>query len=132
MFCRYPPAIFFASPQKSAKCEIKRVHNQLEGTKMKRVQPLKVGIIGVGNQGREHLSAIEHLVADRQLDLVGICDLNAQMAKAHAERLQTEWYTNSTQLVSELKPDLVVLSVQIFVCLPFVSADPYRTVATSV
>lgn len=78
---------------------------------MIRVTPLKVGVIGVGKQGREHLSAIEHLVSDGKLSLVGICDINAQMAKSQADRLQTSWFTNAVQLVREEKPELVVLSV---------------------
>src|SRR4026208_1046026 len=78
---------------------------------MESYQPLKVGMIGVGRQGREHLSAIEHLVSNGRLTLAGICDINEQMAKAHADRLQTNWYTNSTQMVREVKPELVILSV---------------------
>src|SRR5262245_44167531 len=78
---------------------------------MNGVQPLRVGLIGAGYQGREHLAAVEQLVTEGRLALAGICDTNAQMAQTHAERLGTRWSTNFKKLILEEEPELVILSV---------------------
>src|SRR5262245_7780230 len=80
MFCRHLPAIFVPTPTVTAGIEnghrkwtaacylVKRAKG---GNKMNGVQPLRVGLIGAGYQGREHLAAVEHLVKQGRLSLAG-------------------------------------------------------------
>jgi predicted dehydrogenase len=62
-------------------------------------------IIGCGAIAREHLAALAEL---KDIDVTAVCDLSAARAEATAERFQIKkWYSDSEQMLSDIRPDLV-------------------------
>lgn len=66
---------------------------------------LKGALIGCGAIAREHLIA---LAQQKNVEVVGLCDLSPARAEATAERFGIKkWYTDYKQLLVETAPDLV-------------------------
>lgn len=64
---------------------------------------LRVCVIGLGPIGNLHASIYQ---ADALAELVGVCDIISQRAKAAGERLGVPWFTNAEAMLAELKPDV--------------------------
>ena len=57
----------------------------------KRSQPLKMGVIGVGNMGRHHARALSLL---KDIELIGVSDINLARGIEIASQYQTHFYKN--------------------------------------
>lgn len=64
---------------------------------------LRVAVIGLGPIGNLHAN-IYH--ADNLAELVGVCDVIPEKAKATGERLDVPWFTDAAQMLAALAPDL--------------------------
>lgn len=67
---------------------------------------MKLAIIGCGLIGNKRANAI-----DKNDTIVGVCDVNAAIGKKLASRLNTKFYSDYKKLISETKPDTVVVAV---------------------
>ena len=62
-------------------------------------------VIGCGAIAREHLTAVAEL---KNAEISAVCDLSAARAESTAERFGIpKWFVNHTDMLSEIKPDLV-------------------------
>ena len=69
---------------------------------MKRV---RVAVVGLGAIGFEHLLRLR---VRPWVEIVGVCDLSATLARAVAERFETgPAYTDTARLLEETRPDVV-------------------------
>ncbi len=64
---------------------------------------LRVCVIGMGPIGNLHASIYR---GDGLAELVGVCDLIPERARAAGERLGVPWFTSAEQMLADLKPDL--------------------------
>ncbi len=71
------------------------------------MKKLKIGVIGVGNMGRNHLRILNEESA--RFDLAGIFDTNMERAAALAEFFGTEAVPNATELLK--RTEAVVIAV---------------------
>jgi predicted dehydrogenase len=65
--------------------------------------PLRVCVIGMGPIGNLHADLYK---ADELADLVGVCDVIPERARAAGERLAVPWFTDAARMLAELKPDV--------------------------
>lgn len=65
---------------------------------------IRVGIIGIGNQGKKHLKALKRLNKSGKIDLVGVCDL-----KYNSEYSPARYFKNYKKLFM-LKPEIIVIA----------------------
>ena len=65
---------------------------------------LRVCVIGLGHIGNLHASIYAE---DELVELVGVCDLLEDRAKAASKRLGVPYYLDAPTMLRELKPDLV-------------------------
>ena len=70
-------------------------HNQNHKHKS---QPLKMGVIGVGNMGRHHARILSLL---KDIELVGICDSNLARGIEIASQYRTHFYENYEELLPQ-------------------------------
>ncbi|MCJ7822582.1 MAG: Gfo/Idh/MocA family oxidoreductase [Armatimonadetes bacterium] len=64
---------------------------------------VRVCVIGMGPIGNLHASIYR---GDSLAELVGVCDVVAERARAAGERLGVPWFTSAEQMLADLKPDL--------------------------
>jgi predicted dehydrogenase len=64
---------------------------------------LRVAVIGLGPIGNLHSDIYK---ADPLAELVGVCDLIPERARAAGERLGVPWFLSAEKMLAELKPDL--------------------------
>jgi len=64
---------------------------------------LRVCVIGMGPIGNLHSDIHK---ADALANLVGVCDIIPERARAAGERLGVPWFTNAETMLAELRPDL--------------------------
>ena len=64
---------------------------------------LRVCVIGLGPIGNLHSNIYK---TDELADLVGVCDIREDRAKAAGERLGVPWYTDAPTMLAALKPDV--------------------------
>ncbi len=64
---------------------------------------LRVCVIGMGPIGNLHASIYK---ADELAELVGVCDIIPERARAAGERLGVPWFTSAGKMLAELSPDL--------------------------
>ncbi|MBI3921747.1 MAG: Gfo/Idh/MocA family oxidoreductase [Armatimonadetes bacterium] len=64
---------------------------------------IRVCVIGMGPIGNLHADLYQ---GDPLAELVGVCDLLEQRAKASGERLNVPWFLNAQQMLESLTPDL--------------------------
>lgn len=69
-------------------------------------QPLKMGVIGVGNMGRHHARVLSLL---KDIELVGVCDSNFATGLEIASQYRTHFYENYTELLPHV--DAVCIAV---------------------
>lgn len=72
----------------------------------KKSQPLKMGVIGVGNMGRHHARVLSLL---KDIELVGICDSNFARGIEIASQYRTHFYENYEELLPHV--DAVSIAV---------------------
>lgn len=63
------------------------------------MEPVKVGVIGLGRMGQQHCRVYSTL---RRAQLVGISDLNAEVGKATAQRLDVPFYADPEELLEHV------------------------------
>lgn len=71
------------------------------------MQPVKVGIIGVGGMGKGHVSALTALA---EADLVAVSDVNEETVNAVAQETGARPYTNYEDLITEGGVESVVIA----------------------
>ncbi|MFB3881570.1 MAG: Gfo/Idh/MocA family protein [Armatimonadota bacterium] len=64
---------------------------------------LRVCVIGMGPIGNVHAGIYR---ADPLSELVGVCDIVAERAKQAGELLGVRWFTDTQEMLAQLKPDL--------------------------
>jgi predicted dehydrogenase len=64
---------------------------------------LRVAVIGLGPIGNLHSDIYK---ADPLAELVGVCDLIPERARAAGERLGVPWFLSAEKMLDELQPDL--------------------------
>jgi UDP-N-acetylglucosamine 3-dehydrogenase len=69
---------------------------------------IKAAVIGVGSMGMNHARIYDALEG---VDLVGVCDADAELASRVASRYRTRHYGDHTALLDEERPDLVSIVV---------------------
>ena len=70
---------------------------------------LRTAVIGVGHLGRQHARIHHSLALEGLTHFVGVCDLNAETARAVAAERETEWMDNWRTLIGRV--DAVSLAV---------------------
>lgn len=65
---------------------------------------LKVCVIGMGHIGNIHSRIYSEY---ENTSLEAVCDINPERARAGAERFKTKYYLDASQMLKEIKPDLV-------------------------
>ncbi|HEV3142254.1 MAG TPA: Gfo/Idh/MocA family oxidoreductase [Gemmataceae bacterium] len=70
------------------------------------MQPLKVGVVGVGHLGKEHARILSGL---RGADLVGVVDVDPGQAQAVAERCGTQVFASATELANHVDAACIVV-----------------------
>jgi predicted dehydrogenase len=69
------------------------------------VKPFRAALIGTGAIAREHLAALAEMP---NVEIAGVCDLSAAIARMTAERFGARrWYTDHRRMIEEVQPDLV-------------------------
>jgi UDP-N-acetylglucosamine 3-dehydrogenase len=66
---------------------------------------MKIGVIGTGSMGKNHARVCSEL---KDVELVGICDVDKNTAKVVAERFHTKAYTSYQDLIA--KADAVIIA----------------------
>jgi virulence factor len=69
-------------------------------------QPLRMGVIGVGNMGQHHVRILSLL---KDIELVGVCDANLERGIDIASRYQTHFFENYLDLLPHV--DAVCIAV---------------------
>ena len=69
-------------------------------------QPLRMGVIGVGNMGRHHTRILSQL---KDIELAGISDINVEQGLEIASRYRTRFFENYLDLLSHV--DAVCIAV---------------------
>jgi predicted dehydrogenase len=68
-------------------------------------KPLRIGLIGVGNQGKKHLEALFELEKENIVNIVAICDTNAGAAIKGVP-----FFTNYKELLLSTELDIVIIA----------------------
>jgi predicted dehydrogenase len=63
---------------------------------------LKTAVVGVGHLGRQHARIHADLSAEGQCELVAVCDINAETARAVAEERKVAWMQNWQDLIGKV------------------------------
>ena len=75
---------------------------------MAKPQRLRVGVVGLGRRGQQHMKTISGLSEHYQL--VAICDLSETVAAANAQRLGLKGYSDLNKFFSSENLDVVVIT----------------------
>jgi|SRR5579864_8017095 len=70
------------------------------------MQPVKIGVVGVGHLGKEHARILSSL---RGAALVGVVDVDAAQAEAVAQRCGTQVYSSPAKLAANVEAVCVVV-----------------------
>lgn len=68
----------------------------------------RVAVIGVGSMGRHHVRTLHEM---EHVDFVGIADTNGEAAQTISKRYGVPLYTDYQHLLSEAKPEAVIIAV---------------------
>ena len=69
---------------------------------------IKVAVVGVGSMGKNHARVYWELP---DADLVGVADINEEIAGSIAARYSTKAYSDYRKMLDEQQPDAVTISV---------------------
>ena len=69
-------------------------------------QPVGIGIVGLGGVAQIHLHAFKHL---SNLNIVSVCDMQADLAYQVAEKVQAQAYTEYSDLLAAAGIDLLLV-----------------------
>jgi predicted dehydrogenase len=69
-------------------------------------QPIRIGVIGVGNMGQHHTRVLSRL---KQVELVGVSDVSVERGIETASRYRTRYFENYVDLLQEV--DAVCIAV---------------------
>jgi len=72
---------------------------------------MKVAVIGCGGMGHAHA---ESYAAIPGVELVGVCDLNLELAQSLASKTQTQAFSSFEEMNAQVNPDLVSVTVPSF------------------
>jgi len=72
--------------------------------------PLKVGVVGAGSMGMNHLRVLVDFGAD-QLQLVGVAEASDTTLQRATSRFHIQGYSDYRQMIDETHPDLVAVVV---------------------
>ena len=86
------------------------------------MKKLRAAVIGCGNISVMHLDSINAL---DEAELVGVCDIKEERAKAVAEKYHTTAYTDYFEMFEKEKPDVVHLCLPHYLHTP-VACDAFR------
>jgi len=64
---------------------------------------LRICVIGLGPIGNLHANIYK---ADEMAELVGVCDIVTERARAAGERLGVPWFLSAPEMLAAIKPDL--------------------------
>ncbi|MEM1545001.1 MAG: Gfo/Idh/MocA family oxidoreductase [Candidatus Methanomethylicia archaeon] len=67
---------------------------------------LRVGVIGVGYWGQNHVRVLKQL---DNIEALSICDLNTETARLVAKKYQVKWYTDFEEMIKREKLDAVTI-----------------------
>ncbi len=67
---------------------------------------LKVGVIGVGYWGQNHVRVLKQL---DNIETLSVCDLNIETARLIAKKYQVKWYTDFGEMIKREKLDAVTI-----------------------
>jgi UDP-N-acetylglucosamine 3-dehydrogenase len=70
------------------------------------MNPVRVGVIGVGAWGKNHVRVFSEL---KEASLVGIVDRDVQRVKSYAQKFNTTHYTNAEELLQQEDVDAVTI-----------------------
>src|SRR5687768_11379339 len=79
-------------------------------TKLRRVitdRPIRVGVVGCGRISANHFGAIE--AHKQNLQLVAVCDTDAQQLRATERKYNVTGYGNLTEMLASCDMDVVAL-----------------------
>src|SRR5512147_2347424 len=79
----------------------------------------KVAVIGVGGRGEDHANSLK---ARKDVDLVAICDINDELGKKLAAKLQSKYYRNYNDLLEKEKLDAVFIATPHYLHAPITVA----------
>lgn len=66
---------------------------------------MKTGIVGCGVAAKYHIAAISKI---KDVEIVGVCDINEETAKTMAERFKIgSFFTDLSKMIKQAKPDVV-------------------------
>lgn len=72
------------------------------------MKKLKMAVVGIGFWGRNHLRVLSELP---EVEIVAVCDVDPERAKAVSEKFGFKAYTNSTEMHRKEEIDAVTISV---------------------
>jgi predicted dehydrogenase/nucleoside-diphosphate-sugar epimerase len=72
--------------------------------------PLRVAFVGAGHMAERHVDALRRVPTPHQV--VGVCDLRSDAARALARRAGTQAYSSLTALLEDARPDIVHICTQ--------------------
>ena len=70
------------------------------------IQPLKIGLIGIGNMGQHHARVLSLL---KNVKLVGIADVNVEQGLEAASKYKARYYEDYRELIPQV--DAVCIAV---------------------
>lgn len=70
---------------------------------------LKIGVVGVGERGPQHLNTITALTD--QFELIGICDMDDERREAAVSKFGGPGFANPEEMMDKGKPDVVTFTV---------------------
>ncbi len=68
------------------------------------MEKINIAVIGLGNMGRHHVRVYSE---NPKVNLVGLCDSNAQLGAQFKDKYNVNYYLDYKQLITEQKPDAI-------------------------
>jgi len=72
---------------------------------------IRVAILGCGFYAQNHLNAWRDLAGEGVV-LAAVCDMDPEKARAAGEEFGAYWYTDATEMIEVVKPDLIDIVTQ--------------------
>ena len=68
--------------------------------------PLRIGLIGFGRQGRLHYHSLQSWIANKTIEVSGVCDV---VAESHIAGVP--FFQDAHELITTTRPDVIILTV---------------------